>query len=234
MLDSQTSPANDGLAAEDLGVHRDSLEEALFIRHEGRTKAYTRRPGLSLRGASAQRGEGCVSPRRVRAGNSNALATHGMTRPPRAPALGETGAAKRRRRPWEVPEEGVGAQTHMPFALHAAYWHDRFGEPKSGGCVNLSVRDAKWLFDWTAPHVPETWHLTADLDAELAAAEVNDGDLARLREAAAQAPARHRPHERWFLLSSLLRGKNLSRLGTTPSTFSCSRPTASGACSSAT
>jgi hypothetical protein len=47
---------------------------------------------------------------------------------------------------------------HMPFALHAAYWHDRFGEPKSGGCVNLSPKDAKWLFDWTTPHVPAGWH----------------------------------------------------------------------------
>ncbi len=47
---------------------------------------------------------------------------------------------------------------HMPFALHAAYWHDRFGEPKSGGCVNLSVADAKWLFDWTEPKLPDGWH----------------------------------------------------------------------------
>ena len=54
---------------------------------------------------------------------------------------------------------------HTPFALHAAYWHDRFGEPKSGGCVNLSVRDAKWLFDWTEPRVPETWHSVRSGDA---------------------------------------------------------------------
>ncbi len=47
---------------------------------------------------------------------------------------------------------------HMPFALHAAYWHDRFGEPKSGGCVNLSVKDAKWLFSWTDPQLPDGWH----------------------------------------------------------------------------
>ncbi len=47
---------------------------------------------------------------------------------------------------------------HMPFALHAAYWHDRFGEPMSGGCVNLSVRDARWLFDFTSPSLPEGWH----------------------------------------------------------------------------
>ncbi len=47
---------------------------------------------------------------------------------------------------------------HMPFALHAAYWHDRFGEPKSGGCVNLSPEDAKWLFEWTSPRLPAGWH----------------------------------------------------------------------------
>ena len=46
----------------------------------------------------------------------------------------------------------------MPYALHAAYWHDQFGEPMSGGCVNLSVADARWLFEWTAPAVPAGWH----------------------------------------------------------------------------
>ena len=47
---------------------------------------------------------------------------------------------------------------HMPFALHAAYWHDRFGEPKSGGCVNLSPADSRFLFEWTNPKLPEGWH----------------------------------------------------------------------------
>jgi hypothetical protein len=47
---------------------------------------------------------------------------------------------------------------HMPFALHAAYWHDRFGQPRSGGCVNLSLSDARRLFEWTEPRVPEDWH----------------------------------------------------------------------------
>ena len=37
------------------------------------------------------------------------------------------------------------------FALHAAYWHDRFGFPHSHGCVNLSPGDAQWLFGWTTP-----------------------------------------------------------------------------------
>ncbi len=44
------------------------------------------------------------------------------------------------------------------YALHAAYWHDDFGTPRSHGCINLAPDDAKWLFAWTAPHVPAGWH----------------------------------------------------------------------------
>jgi hypothetical protein len=47
---------------------------------------------------------------------------------------------------------------HGAHALHGAYWHDAWGEPKSGGCINLSPIDSKWLFDWTEPKVPEGWH----------------------------------------------------------------------------
>jgi hypothetical protein len=33
-------------------------------------------------------------------------------------------------------------------ALHGAYWHNGFGAVRSHGCVNLSVGDARWLYDW--------------------------------------------------------------------------------------
>ena len=33
-------------------------------------------------------------------------------------------------------------------ALHGAYWNTMLGYPGSHGCVNLSVADAHWLFDW--------------------------------------------------------------------------------------
>jgi lipoprotein-anchoring transpeptidase ErfK/SrfK len=36
------------------------------------------------------------------------------------------------------------------ISLHGAYWHDMFGYPMSHGCVNMSISDAHWLFDWTA------------------------------------------------------------------------------------
>jgi lipoprotein-anchoring transpeptidase ErfK/SrfK len=44
------------------------------------------------------------------------------------------------------------------YALHGAFWHDRFGRPASHGCINLAPEDARWLFDWTTPQVPATWH----------------------------------------------------------------------------
>ncbi|MGK3995499.1 L,D-transpeptidase [Sorangium sp. So ce1024] len=44
------------------------------------------------------------------------------------------------------------------YLVHAAYWHNNWGDGQSGGCVNLSPVDAKWLFHWTEPPVPEGWH----------------------------------------------------------------------------
>ena len=45
-----------------------------------------------------------------------------------------------------------------PYALHGAYWHDRWGEKMSGGCVNLSPIDSRRIFAWTEPRLPEGWH----------------------------------------------------------------------------
>jgi hypothetical protein len=44
------------------------------------------------------------------------------------------------------------------YALHAAYWHDDFGRGRSHGCVNLSPIDARYVFFWSSPTVPEHWH----------------------------------------------------------------------------
>ncbi|GMV13194.1 MAG: L,D-transpeptidase [Polyangiaceae bacterium] len=44
------------------------------------------------------------------------------------------------------------------YALHGAYWHDRFGVPKSHGCINLAPEDARRIFHWTEPQVPVGWH----------------------------------------------------------------------------
>jgi lipoprotein-anchoring transpeptidase ErfK/SrfK len=36
------------------------------------------------------------------------------------------------------------------YALHGTYWHSNFGTPMSHGCVNLSIPDAEWLFNFAS------------------------------------------------------------------------------------
>jgi hypothetical protein len=55
--------------------------------------------------------------------------------------------------PWTMYFQGS-------YALHAAFWHDRFGNTRSHGCVNLSPIDARWLFEWATPTLPSGFHAT--------------------------------------------------------------------------
>jgi hypothetical protein len=34
------------------------------------------------------------------------------------------------------------------ISLHGTYWHNSFGYRRSRGCVNLSISDAHWLYEW--------------------------------------------------------------------------------------
>ncbi|MFN2226843.1 MAG: LysM peptidoglycan-binding domain-containing protein, partial [Anaerolineae bacterium] len=34
------------------------------------------------------------------------------------------------------------------YALHGTYWHNNFGTPMSHGCINLSKKNAAWLYKW--------------------------------------------------------------------------------------
>ena len=43
------------------------------------------------------------------------------------------------------------------ISLHAAFWHDDFGSHFSQGCINLSPRDARFLYHWTGPSVMPGW-----------------------------------------------------------------------------
>ena len=38
--------------------------------------------------------------------------------------------------------------TNVGHALHGAYWHNDFGNPRSHGCVNLPLPFAEWLYSW--------------------------------------------------------------------------------------
>ncbi len=64
----------------------------------------------------------------------------------------------------EAPNEYIHSDVpwaqnfHGPHALHGAYWHDDWGNLKSGGCINVSPIDGKRLFEWTEPNIPAGWH----------------------------------------------------------------------------
>jgi hypothetical protein len=45
--------------------------------------------------------------------------------------------------PWTMYFDG-------DIALHGTYWHDGFGYRHSHGCVNLSIMDAYWLYNWAS------------------------------------------------------------------------------------
>ena len=50
--------------------------------------------------------------------------------------------------PWVSFFTGTGA------AFHGTYWHNDYGRPSSRGCVNLTPKDAKFIYRWSHPEVP--------------------------------------------------------------------------------
>ena len=64
---------------------------------------------------------------------------------------------------YDLPNVPHTMYFHQGYALHGAYWHDNFGQPMSHGCVNLALPDAKKLFEWAGPHLPEnSWYVYSD------------------------------------------------------------------------
>lgn len=42
------------------------------------------------------------------------------------------------------------------IGLHGTYWHDGFGYRHSHGCVNLSITDSAWLYNWASSEIDLT------------------------------------------------------------------------------
>ncbi|WP_437878280.1 L,D-transpeptidase [Sorangium sp. So ce513] len=111
----------------------------------------------SSRGAKPDKG-GSSKERSSKKPGAAAKPEAGAKAPPRK-GDGEYGVTRRR-------GEGTYALRDVPYiqyfaagyALHAAYWHDVFGTPRSHGCINMSPIDAHRVFMWTEPQVPPGWH----------------------------------------------------------------------------
>lgn len=58
---------------------------------------------------------------------------------------------------WDMPDVPFAMTFREHYAVHGVYWHDSFGKARSQGCLNLSPRDARFLFGWTLPAIPDGW-----------------------------------------------------------------------------
>jgi len=61
---------------------------------------------------------------------------------------------------YEVAEVPWAMYYYGNYAIHGAYWHDVFGQTRSHGCTNVPPADARWIFAWLEPELPEGWHAT--------------------------------------------------------------------------
>lgn len=60
--------------------------------------------------------------------------------------------------PYSIEDVPYIMYFHKSYATHGAFWHRNFGMQMSHGCVNLAPLDAKWLFFYADPQVPEGIH----------------------------------------------------------------------------
>jgi lipoprotein-anchoring transpeptidase ErfK/SrfK len=60
--------------------------------------------------------------------------------------------------PYEVENVPFVLYYDGSYAIHGAYWHDAFGEFITHGCVNVSVDQAAWLYDWAYVGTPVVIH----------------------------------------------------------------------------
>lgn len=59
---------------------------------------------------------------------------------------------------YDIPNVPYAMPFDGGYTIHGAFWHNNFGYPMSHGCVNLSVPDSKWLFEWA--NFGESVHVT--------------------------------------------------------------------------
>lgn len=52
--------------------------------------------------------------------------------------------------PWHLRDVPYVMYFYRGYGVHGTYWHDNFGTPMSHGCINLSIPDAGWLYDFSS------------------------------------------------------------------------------------
>lgn len=49
---------------------------------------------------------------------------------------------------YRIPNVQYNLRFKPHYYIHSAYWHNNFGHRMSHGCVNTSIPDAEWIFNW--------------------------------------------------------------------------------------
>lgn len=39
---------------------------------------------------------------------------------------------------------------YQSYGIHGTWWHNNFGTPMSAGCVNMTIPDAEWMYNWAS------------------------------------------------------------------------------------
>jgi hypothetical protein len=132
------------------------LDEQALVLYEGSTPVFA-----TLVSTGGKKNPTPPATYRVRA----KAATTAMAGDPRVPNRYEVSAV-----PWAV-------RFADGFFVHGVYWHDGFGGARSHGCVNVSPKDAAFIFDWIAPAVPDGWSEVEVLDNSGAIVRVHDHQI---------------------------------------------------------
>jgi prepilin-type processing-associated H-X9-DG protein len=56
---------------------------------------------------------------------------------------------------YDLPNVPYNMFFYQGYGIHGAYWHNNFGHPMSHGCVNEPLAEAKELFEWAGPTLPD-------------------------------------------------------------------------------
>ncbi len=59
-----------------------------------------------------------------------------------------TGGSKADGSYYSIPNVEWVSYFYQDYALHGAWWREKFGAPASHGCVNMTNADAQWIYEW--------------------------------------------------------------------------------------
>jgi lipoprotein-anchoring transpeptidase ErfK/SrfK len=49
-----------------------------------------------------------------------------------------------------LPDVPYTMYFYKGYSFHGTYWHNNFGVPMSHGCINMSIPDSEWLYNWAS------------------------------------------------------------------------------------